>query len=71
MAGPTCLDLAIPATFTIAPSSAKLPFRPTTPPVGVIAFSTLYITSWFSGKVISFKFSSIVFPVTVIQSPCI
>ena len=26
----------IPATFTIAPSGAKLPFKPTTPPVGEI-----------------------------------
>ena len=30
----------MPATFTIAPSGAKLPRRPTTPPVGVIGVFT-------------------------------
>ena len=33
-AGPSNLRLAMPATFTIAPSGARLPRRPTTPPVG-------------------------------------
>ena len=30
----------MPATFTIAPSGARLPFSPTTPPVGEIGFDT-------------------------------
>ena len=36
---PYC-SLLIPATFTIAPSGASDPFRPTTPPVGVIGLLT-------------------------------
>ena len=36
LAGPRCFNLLIPATLTIAPSGAKLPFKPTTPPVGEI-----------------------------------
>ena len=35
----------MPATFTIAPSGARLPFRPTTPPVAVIGLSALRTTS--------------------------
>jgi hypothetical protein len=35
-AGPVNFSFDIPATFTIAPSSARLPLRPTTPPVLVI-----------------------------------
>ena len=33
-AGPVKRSFFIPATFTIAPSGARLPFSPTTPPVG-------------------------------------
>ena len=36
----------MPATFTIAPSGARLPCRPTTPPVGVIGLSAGRTTSW-------------------------
>ena len=31
-------NVFIPATLTMAPPSAKFPFKPTTPPVGVIGF---------------------------------
>ena len=36
----------MPATFTIAPSGARLPFRPTTPPVGDSGLSAGRTTSW-------------------------
>ncbi len=36
----------MPATFTIAPSGARFPFRPTTPPVTVIGLSAGRTTSW-------------------------
>ena len=51
----------MPATFTIAPSGARLPFRPTTPPVGVIGLSAGRTTSWSSGSTPrSARFSAIV-----------
>jgi hypothetical protein len=34
-AGPENFSSVMPATFTIAPSGARLPLSPTTPPVGV------------------------------------
>ena len=45
-AGPvkTCSSCVIPATFTMAPSGARLPFRPTTPPVFVIGVAIGWIT---------------------------
>ena len=59
----------MPATFTMAPSGARFPRSPTTPPVGVIGFDTGRMTSWSSGKVTSARFSATVRPVTVTQSP--
>ena len=60
----------MPATFTIAPCGARLPFSTTTPPVGDIAFETGRTTSWLVGNFTSARFSAIVLPVTVMQSPC-
>ena len=40
-AGPLNWSRFIPATFTIAPSGASVPFRPTTPPVGLIGVEPL------------------------------
>ena len=60
----------MPATFTIAPSGARLPCRPTTPPVGVIGLSAGRTTSWSGFHFTFAMFSAMVRPVTVMQSPC-
>ena len=60
----------MPATFTMAPSGARLPFRPTTPPVCDSGLLVGRTTSWSFGKRILRRFSAIVLPVTVMQSPC-
>ena len=60
-----------PAIFTIAPSGASEPFKPTTPPVLVIGLLTGKITSWFFGNSTSFTFSASVYPVTVMHEPSI
>ena len=69
-AGPTWRSRVSPATFTIAPSGARLPLSPTTPPVGVIGADVGTTTSCPVGKVTSARFSASVLPVTVMQSPC-
>src|SRR4051794_33221039 len=69
-AGPVNFRLDIPATFTIAPSGARFPFRPTTPPVTVIGLSADRTTSWCGFHFTLLRFSAIVRPVTVRQSPC-
>ena len=69
LAGPLNTKLCMPATLTIVPSGARLPFSPTTPPVGVIASFIRYTTSWFFGNFTPRTFCFNVFPVTVRQSP--
>src|SRR5262249_57453970 len=69
-AGPVNFKFDRPATFTIAPSGARLPFRPTTPPVTVIGLSAGRTTSWCGFHFTLLRFSAIVRPVTVKQSPC-
>ena len=60
----------MPAIFTMPPSGARLPLRPTTPPVLDRALETGKITSWSVGNTTSAWFSASVLPVTVTQSPC-
>ena len=69
-AGPRNLRLGRPATFTIAPSGASVPFSPTTPPQLVIGLLVGRTTSWPRSKATPARFSAIVLPVTVMQSPC-
>ena len=69
-AGPENFSFSMPATFTIAPSGARLPFRPTTPPVAVIGLLAGWTTSWSGFHFTDFRFSAMVRPVTVMQSPC-
>ena len=61
----------MPATFTIAPSGARLPLRPTTPPVmrDRLVGRTDDVLLGRSSSTCS-MFSAIVRPVTVRQSPC-
>src|SRR3546814_9206068 len=68
--GPRNFWFFMPATFTMAPSGAKLPRRPTTPPVGVRGLEQGRTTSWSDGRVTPSSCCSMVLPVTVMQSPC-
>src|SRR6185436_15959746 len=69
-AGPLNFSVFMPAIFTIAPSGARLPLSPTTPPVGSSGLSAGRTTSWSGFHFTFFRFSAIVRPVTVRQSPC-
>ena len=60
----------MPATFTMAPSGARLPRSPTTPPVLVIGLLAGRTTSCASFQATRSMFSAMVRPVTVMQSPC-
>ena len=59
----------MPAIFTIAPSGATLPFRPTTPPFGDSGLLAARTTSCWSFHFTLAMFSAMVRPVTVMQSP--
>ena len=68
---PCHTEVSKPALFTTAPSGASEPCRMVIPPVGWIGLlSARTITPSTSGGAISARFSAIVFPVTVRQSPC-
>ena len=54
----------------MAPSGARLPFSPTTPPVALSGVSTGWITRPSAAPSIAARFSAMVRPVTVMQSPC-
>ena len=60
----------MPATLTMAPSGASEPRKPTTPPVGDSGLSAGRTTSWSGFHVTLARFSAMVRPVTVMQSPC-
>ena len=61
-----------PATLRTQPSGAKLPCRMTNPPFSDSGSSTRRTTSFSSGLVsTSARFSAMVWPVTVMQSPWI
>ena len=60
-----------PALFTTAPSGASEPCRIVIPPVGWIGlYSARTMMPSTSGGAMSARFSAIVLPVTVRQSPC-
>src|ERR1043166_7474308 len=69
-AGPVNFSSLMPATLTIAPSGARLPLRPTTPPVGVGGLLGGRTTSFLSFHFTDLRLSAMVRPVTVRQSPC-
>ncbi len=61
-----------PALLTTAPSGARDPCRMVIPPVGCIGLlSARTMTPSTSGGAMSARFSAMVLPVTVRQSPCI
>ncbi len=68
-AGPLNLSLSMPAILTIAPSGARLPFRPTTPPVLLSGLVVVRTTSWSSGNFTFSSSSPIDLPETLRQSP--
>ena len=69
LAFPVNCNFFKPAIFTIAPSGAKFPFKPTTPPSLDKGLLYLRITFCFKLNLTFFKFCLIVFPVTVMQLP--
>mmetsp|Transcript_23126 Transcript_23126/g.39746 ORF Transcript_23126/g.39746 Transcript_23126/m.39746 type:complete len:224 (+) Transcript_23126:870-1541(+) len=71
-AGPRCSGTFLPESLMTAPSGARLPrititcFRG-----GAYGSSSAKITSWFAGRDPTYlRFSAMVLPVTVRQSPC-
>ncbi len=52
------------------PSGARLPFSPTTPPVGASGLEQSRMTFCAGLNFTSRRFSATVLPVTVMQSPC-
>ena len=70
-AGPSNASTPTPAVLHTAPSGESEPPRIVIPPVAANGFSTEYkISPSATGGEISARFSAIVFPVTVRQSPC-
>ncbi len=69
-AGPvkTWLSGVMPATFTIAPSGARLPIRPTTPPVFVIGVATAWMTFPSASPFTVSSISPMVLPCAVMHS---
>ncbi len=70
LAGPSNSATPTPATFVTAPSGASDPPRIVIPPVVAIGLLVAFkISPSGSGGLMSARFSAIVFPVTVKQSP--
>ena len=68
---PSNTDSSKPADFTTAPSGASDPLRMVMPPVAWMGFaSSRMMLPSTSGGAMSARFSAIVRPVTVRQSPC-
>ena len=71
-AGPVILGFFTPLILATAPSVARLPFKIAKWPCAYRGLSQWRMTSWLAGGMagMSFKFSSTVLPVMVMQSPC-